>query len=62
MVADTARKGYYQFNSLLQVDELFKCCLCGYHPLILTFDVIRKLAFDMPAIDIKDKVVNDIVI
>ena len=46
--ADKIRKAYFKFESLVDLDDQFKCCLCGYHPIILIFDVIRKCAFKMP--------------
>ena len=48
--ADKIRKAYFKFESLVDLDDQFKCCLCGYHPVILIFDVISKCAFKMPYI------------
>ena len=45
--ADKVRKAYFKFCSLMDLNEAYKCCLCGYYPVILTFDVIRKCAFKM---------------
>ena len=44
---DKVIKAFFKFISLTDINNFFKCCLCGYHPTILTFDVIRKCVFNM---------------
>lgn len=41
------RLTFYKFLALLNDDDSFCCYLCGYHPVILTFDVTRKVAFKL---------------
>ena len=38
------RKCFYKFLALYD-DHCFRCCLCGYYPVILNFDVDRKCCF-----------------
>ena len=44
---DIVRRCFYKFLALTDDEEMFRCFLCGYHPVILTFDVNRKCAFKM---------------
>ena len=41
------RKTLYKYLALISDDNNFRCYICGYHPVILTFDVSRKVAFKM---------------
>jgi len=41
------RKALYKYLALISDDNNFRCYICGYHPVILTFDVTRKVAFKM---------------
>ena len=61
--ADEIRKVYFKFGrSLVDLDDQFKCCLCGYHPFILIVDVIHKCAFKMPHCkNVEGKMFNEIV-
>ena len=52
---DLARQSYYKICSLTELDAAYKFCLCGYFPVILTFDVIRKAAFFMGELERRDK-------
>ena len=62
MVENKIRKAYFKFESLVDLDDQFKCCLCGYHPVILIFDVIRKCAFKMSHCKkVEDKMFNEMV-
>ena len=51
---ELVRHSLYNFLALLDDDEYFRCYLCGYHPVILTFDVNRKCCFDMEGIPQED--------
>ena len=44
---DKVIKAFFKFISLTDISSSFKCCLCGYHPTILTFDVNRKCVFNI---------------
>ena len=39
------RRTFYKFLALLDDEKNFNCILCGFHPVILTFDVSRKVTF-----------------
>ena len=37
----------YNGDGVFDEDENFHCFICGYHPVIITFDVTRKVAFKL---------------
>ena len=51
MDADVIRKAFFKYVSLLELDKCFNCVLCGHHPVILTFDAIRKTSFRLSQLD-----------
>ena len=46
------RRTFYKFLALVDDEGNFNCVLCGYHPVILTFDVTRKVVFKLGKYDI----------
>ena len=51
MDVDKVRKAFFKYISMMDLDDAYKCVLCGYHPTILTFDTTRKTVFRMPLLD-----------
>ena len=51
MDVDKVRKAFFKYISMMDLDDAYKCVLCGYHPTILTFDTTRKTVFRMPQLD-----------
>ena len=44
---DKILKTFFKFESMVDYNEEYKCVLCGVHPIILNFDVMRKCAFKL---------------
>ena len=41
------RRTFYKFLAALSEDDNYHCVICGYYPVILVFDVIRKCNFKL---------------
>ena len=59
-------KAFFKFESLVDCNADYKCVLCGIHPVILNFDVMRKCAFKLHGIvnntnqDLEEEVDHDL--
>ena len=41
------RLTFYKFLALINDENNFNCVVCGFHPVVLTFDVTKKVAFKL---------------
>ena len=44
---DNILKSSFKFGSMVDYNAEYKCVLCGVHPVILNFDVMRKYVFKL---------------